>query len=185
MLDKVTKEEMAKELDCIIASLQYPPNVFTVWCRENSIVFAAFLRNTPRAKDFFNYGVIYNTILDLDKKIKFSIQKALELADELVFDKWNPFQSPSNNEYESIYYIENAVFRISTLWDLLAQLFNIHAKLGADLDKIYATQLFHNAQQGKHADPFAKKVYAYMEQEGNSDSEPWAGNYKYVKDMII
>ena len=92
---KVTKEEMAKELDCIIASLQYPPNVFTVWCRENSIVFAAFLRNTPRAKDFFNYGVIYNTILDLDKKIKFSIQKALELADELVFDKWNPFQSPS------------------------------------------------------------------------------------------
>lgn len=83
----------------------------------------------------------------------------------------------------AIYYTENAIFRISVLWDLLAQLFNLKEGLGKPFEKVYATQLFHDTQQGKHPHPFAVKVYSYMQQQDNSDVEPWEGNYTYVKEF--
>ena len=143
----------------------------------------AFLHGNSKIQRFINCGTIYNNILDLDSKIKFSLEMAVKLAEDVGFDKWNPFQSPSDDEHISVYYLENAVFRISALWDLLAQLFNVYAELGVELDKIYATQLFHNAQQGKYAHSFAKKVFGYMDQGDDLNAEPWKGNYKYVKEM--
>lgn len=177
------KEEIASLLNDTIDSIQYPQNLFTIWYSEDKILMGAFLHSNSKIQKFINCGTIYNNILDLDSKIKFSLKMAIKLAEDVDFEKWNPFQSPSDDEHISVYYIENAVFRISALWDLLAQLFNVYAELGVDLDKIYATQLFHNAQQGKHANSFAKKVYSYMDQSDDLNAEPWKGNYKYVKEM--
>ncbi len=77
---------------------------------------------------------------------------------------WNPISSPSDNEAESIYYTENAVFRTAILWDMLAQLYNIKAEKGRPIEKVYAKQLFHDAQQGKRADPFAQKIWRVSNQ---------------------
>ena len=174
------KEEVAY-FQHIIDSIHYDSNVFTVWYSEEKVLIGALVDDSPEIKDFLNYATIYNTILDTDRKIKFSIQEAIELADSLVFEDWRPFQSPSYEEYTAMYYTENAIFRIMILWDLLAQLFNIKAGLRKPFDKVYATAIFHDAQQGKKPNPFAKKVYDYMVQSDDTDVEPWKGNHTYCK----
>lgn len=177
------KDEVSELLKGIIDSVQYTPNVFSAWYSEDRIIIGAYVQDDPAAQDFFSYATIYNTILDLDTKIKFSVDKALELAEDTNFDNWKPLQTPSENEYMAIYYVENAVFRISALWDMLAQLFNIYADIRRPLNEVYAKQLFHDAQQGKRANPFAKRVYSYMEQSDGPNSEWWEGNYVYTKDL--
>lgn len=167
----------------IINSIQYESNAFTVWYSEEKVVIGALVEDNPEMQRFFNYATIYNTIIDTDMKIKYSLTEAINQANDTDFDKWQPLQSPSKEEYAAIYYTENAVFRTAVLWDLLAQLFNLKADLGKSFDLVHAAQIFHNAQQGKKANLFAKKVYAYMDQEENTDVEPWKGNFAYVRDF--
>lgn len=52
------------------------------------------------------------------------------------------------------------------------------------IDKLYAENYFHNAQQGKKAKQFAKCVYQYFmeKDEIKDDMEFWFGNYQYIKD---
>ena len=177
------KEEIEVYFHSLIESVQYDRNAFTIWYSEDKVVLGAILNDDPEAQKFFNYATIYNTIVDTDAKIKYSFDKSIEMATDIDFDKWNPLNSPSKEEMMSIYYIENAVFRTSVLWDLLAQLFNIKEGLGKSFDRVYTLQIFRDAQQRENTNPFAERVYAYMVQADNSDVEPWEGNYEYVKDF--
>src|SRR5699024_11433549 len=61
----------------------------------------------------------------------------------------NMFEKPFGNERKAIYYIENMVFRTSTLWDTLAQLCNIFWGIKKPIDKIYTSSFFHDYSQGK------------------------------------
>lgn len=177
------KTEESSYFSNIINSIQYDSNAFTIWYSGDKVMLGALVKNTPEVQTFFNYATIYNTIIDTDAKIKLSLQEAINAADNPSFDDWKPLESPSADEYRAIYFTENAIFRTAVLWDLLAQIFNIKAGIGKPFDKVYATQIFHDAQQGKRGNPFAKKVYTYMTQKDNSDVEPWEGNYAYVKDF--
>ncbi len=177
------KEDEAKYLYDIIDEISYNPNAFTIWYGGDKIILGALLHDNAYAQKFFSYATIYHTILDIDKKIKFSLYEAIKQADGADFDNWNPLSSPSDNESTSIYYTENAVFRTAILWDMLAQLYNIKEGKGKPIEKVYATQLFHDAQQGKRADPFAQKVYSYMTQTDDMDDEPWKGNYTFVREF--
>lgn len=167
----------------LVNSVSYDLDAFTVWYGDDKIVFGTLSPDNDDTQKFFNCATIYHTILDVDQKIKISLQEAIKWADDEDFDHWNPINPPSNNESMSIYFTENAVFRTSVLWDMLAQLYNIKAQIGKPIEKVYAAQIFHDAQQGRRADPFAKKVYCYMTQPDNVDIEPWGGNYSYVKDF--
>lgn len=178
------KKDEATYLYNMIDGVKYDPDVFTVWCGDgDKIVFGVLSHDSSDTQNLFNYATIYRTILDVDQKIKFSLREAIKWADNEDFDHWNPINLPSNNESKSIYFTENAVFRIALLWDMLAQLYNIKAQIGMSFERVYATQIFHNAQQGRRADPFAERVYCYMTQSDNADIEPWGGNYNYVKDF--
>ncbi len=177
------KNEEVNYFKSIINSITYGNNVFTVWYSDEKVLMGAILKDEPLIQRFFNYATIYNTIKDVDTKIKFSLNKTIHLADDLDFETWQPLQSPSEEEFQATYYMENAVFRIESLWDLLAQLFNLKENINKPFDKIYAEQLFHDAQQGKKAKAFAKKVYAYMQQQDDLNVEPWEGNYDYVKNF--
>ena len=177
------KSEEAKYFLNIINEIQYEENAFTVWYGEDKIVLGAILFDSPEAQKFFSFATIYHTILDVDKKIKYSFKESIRWTDEITFEKWNPLYLPSANEQKALYYVENAVFRTEVLWDLLAQMFNIKENLGKPIEKVYAAQLFHDAQQGKRPNQFAKKVYNYMQQADNCDIEPWEGNYSYVREI--
>lgn len=177
------KKDEAKYLYSMIDGINYDPNAFTVWYGDDKIVFGALLHDNADAQNLFSFTTIYHTILDMDDKIKFSLREAIKWADDEDIDHWNPISPPSSNESMSIYFTENAVFRTSVLWDMLAQLYNIKAQIGKPIEKVYANQIFHDAQQGKRADPFATKVYCYMTQPDDLYIEPWGGNYSYVKDF--
>lgn len=82
---------------------------------------------------------------------------------------------------------ENAIFRTSVLWDMLAQLYNIKYKNNQHPEKVYYTTLFHNEAQGKHPNSFASDVYLYLSEIENEEhiygeGETWKGNHKYVTD---
>ena len=93
-------------------------------------------------KSFFVYKTLYDTIVDLDRKSK-SHLTLLYVGCSFNIDKFNMVGLPSSEE-EAIYYTENAVFRTSFLWDLLAQLYNVKHKQNNNPDKVYYSQLFHN-----------------------------------------
>ena len=177
------KKKYAKYYQEIIDSVKYKNNVFTNLYSGEKVIISAMIDDSPEMQRFFNFATIYNAILDVDKKIKFSFKEAIRLADNINFDKWRPLDSPSKREYYAIYHLENAIFRTEILWDLLAQLFNLKENLNKEFNKVYATKLFHDSQQGKKANKFAKKVYSYMKQQDNTNVEPWEGNYTYVKDF--
>lgn len=177
------KNEEAEYLLGMVESVRYDENAFTIWYRDDKVIFGAIMHDNPEAQRFFDYATIYRTIVDLDWKIKISLKMAIDSADAISFEEWNPIAPPSEMEKMAIYYTENAIFRLAVLWDLLAQLFNLKEKLGKPFEKVYATQLFHDAQQGKHPHPFAVKVYSYMQQQDNKDVEPWEGNYAYMKEF--
>lgn len=162
-------------------SVQYDPIVFTLGFDESKHILGAVLINAPGFDKLFSYNTIYESILDIDRKIKHSILLGTQYAEAPIDDCWKPFESPSDSEWEALYYVENAIFRIAILWDLLAQLFNLKEDLGNPVERIYVEQLF-GAQQKKNLNQFAKRVYAYMKETEDLSSEPWKGNFAYLKE---
>lgn len=163
-----------------IKSVKYDHNAFMVRYSNDKVVFGIVSKDLSSESQFFVYKSIYDSILDADINIKFSLMQAIRIVDSTNFQKWNPILPPSKDEKIAIYYIENAIFRTEILWDLLAQLVNIKEKMNTPTDKIYAKTLFNNACQ-KDPNSFVTRVYAYMDQKDNTESDTWEGNYEYIK----
>ena len=169
-----------ESLDLIkkIQEIQYDREAFSMRVDDHTIVIGAIMQEDNDLQRFSTYAALYNAVLDVDEKVKVSLANAIHYAPPL--SKYNPFCPQSEVERASAYYTENAIFRTEILWDLLAQMFNLKEGLGKPIDKVYAKQVFHDSQQGIHGSIFAKKVYAYMEEETKDD--PLCGNYRYVKE---
>lgn len=132
---------------------------------------------------YFSVKTVYDTIVDIDRKIKYSFNKILNMNLPETLEGYNPFSKQTDNEHWAMYYVENKIFRTSTLWDLLAQLYNIHFDLKNDIDKVYYRTLFNNCAQGKNAIPQAKRIDAYFKEADNMDTTPWGGNHAYVTEF--
>lgn len=179
------EEKLLREL---FDSVQYDPDLFKLYVSEDKYI-VGYMSADPEYnpdKSFFVYKTLYDTIVDLDRKIKKSFDLALRWEYSSDIDKFNMVGLPSAEEEEAIYYTENAVFRTSALWDLLAQLYNVKHKGNHNPDKVYYSQLFHNDAQGKHPNPLAQQIYAYITEDEVEDrvyekDEFWLGNHKYVK----
>lgn len=175
-----------KILRSLISKVQYDPDVFKICFGDGEYIMGCFSMD-EKCKSFFIYKTIYDTIIDLDRKIKKSFDLALQWEYRSTIDNFNMVERPNVEEEEAIYYTENAVFRTSSLWDLLAQLYNEKYHNNIDPDKVYYNTLFHNDTQGKRPNPFAQKVYAYITEKESENpnyktDEFWAGNHKYVSD---
>lgn len=164
--------------------ISYDENLFRISLGDDKYIFGAILRNTKGKPDYFAISTIYDTIVDLNHKIKYSFYAAAECELPETLDKHTCFGNPPKAERTAIYFIENMVFRTSILWDLLAQLCNVHWCLNKPTDKIYAQQFFHDCAQGKKAHPFAKQVYEYLikADDVGEVTETWNGNHAYVKE---
>lgn len=88
-------------------------------------------------KSLFVYKTLWDTIVDLDRKIKKSFDLALGWEYRSNINKFNMVGLPSAKEEEAIYYAENTAFCTSALWDLLAQLYNVKHKRNNNQDKVY------------------------------------------------
>lgn len=171
------EEKMLRKL---IDSIQYDVDLFKIYIDPERYIMGYMSTNSPD-NDFFMYKTIYDSILDLDKKIKKSFDLALKWEYSYK-GEFNMVAPPSPEEEEAIYYTENAIFRSSILWDLLAQLYNIKYKGNKNPEKVYYQTLFHNDTQGKNPNAFAQQVYLYISEEDVEEQrgESWIGNHAYI-----
>ena len=145
------------------------------------------------------FNTLYNTLLDLDWKIKLSFQEAINYTySDNVYNNFNLFNINSAEEKLSYYFIENALFRTSSLWDMLAQLYCLYYSAKVETDKIQALRIFNPIDK---KDPYKKifknesirlqfkesikEINKYINQEDKTDSldGEWSGNFKFVNTL--
>lgn len=188
-MEKVVMHEEEKRLRDLFESVQYDSDLFKVYVGGGKYIMGFMFpaSNNNVDKSFFIYKTLYDTVIDLDRKIKKSFDLALRWEYSSDIDHFNMVSPPCPEEDEAIYYTENAVFRTSVLWDLLAQLYNVKYKNNQNPDKVYYHTLFHNDTQGKHPNPLAQKIYKYITEVEEENpiyekGEFWKGNHEYVSE---
>ncbi|CAD2071038.1 hypothetical protein GCM10007358_14020 [Phocicoccus schoeneichii] len=150
---------------------------------DGRYIFGAIQKDKSKI-DLFAINSIYETIVDLNNKIIYSFEKAVECNPSESLNGYDPFRKPIGNELTALYYIENMVFRTSVLWDLLAQMCNVFWQKEKDPHNIFVESFFHDCSQGKNAQQLAKDIYNYFSEEDKvkGDLENWYGNFDYVKE---
>lgn len=168
----------------IMNNVVYDEHLFKIYIGSERYIMGCISADSQE-NDFFVYKTIYDTIVDLDRKIKKSFDQALHWEYVLNTEKFNPVAPPSKEESEAIYYTENAIYRTSSLWDLLARLYNIKFKINLNPEKIYYNSLFRKEAQKEYPNIFAQQIYAYISEEENleriyEEDEFWVGNHAFV-----
>ena len=136
-----------------------------------------------------HYRVIYETILDLDFKVKLSFKNAIESGASVKLEEFNPFHAKSMDEELADYYLENAIFRLSSLWDMLAQLYRLYYRLKIQPYKVNYGRLFTNEKNVTLFGKEGEQIKDYLEQiespEDNlgDDYIMWKGNHKFMQDF--
>lgn len=188
-------EQSEKEYEYLISKIKgitYSENRFRLNIGKDRYLFGTVtpvgVAETPISK-MVNYRTLYQTILDLDLKIKFSLYKGIRYAyTKDVQDDFSIFQINSDAEKLSYYYIENALCRISTVWDILAQLYCLFYKVNIPKDQIHYKTIFKTnpIYKKKKLDTSkfkneAKRIRQYINEEDNTEIDgEWKGNHRYV-----
>jgi hypothetical protein len=138
------------------------------------------------------YKTLFDTVVDLTTKISFSLQIAIEntYSDE-VLEQFDMIHTGGEKEWNAYYNIENALFRIESLWDILAQIYNVRYSLEKDIKNVYHARIF------SRQDRWIKKYWSsgvpreidtiikYLEEGDNTNITEgmWKGNYSYVNSL--
>jgi hypothetical protein len=135
---------------------------------------------------FFECKTVIDTVVNLDKKIKYSLEKAIEFtySDEVV-NEFNMIGKKGKKEFLAYYFIENAFYRTITSWDSLAQLYNSYFSVGKDKTKINYKTFFYNLNQdNQFSEPeLVANIYSYLSELNDiSGSGRWLGNHNYIKE---
>ncbi|MCI8956442.1 MAG: hypothetical protein HFG29_05545 [Eubacterium sp.] len=123
-----------------LSQVVYSPNRFKLMIGEDKFIFGIVSGDDGEApfSKLMQYKTIYDVLKDLDWKIKLSFVKAIEYAyTESVQEKFSLFKSEIEEEKVAFYFIENALFRTSSLWDMLAQLYRLFYEVDIPKDKVF------------------------------------------------
>lgn len=175
-----------KYMNDTLSKVKYARDRFTIYCGDGKILIGSTSSKdsvSPFSK-IMNYKTIYDTIVDLDAKIQYSFKMAIEYA--YSDSEFKLLSAPeSMEEILTFYYIENAVFRTSSCWDMLAQLYRLHYDIDIEPDKVYYKRVFNekNPQYVSFKDK-AQKISAYINEEDDTRTDGiWKGNHKYINDF--
>lgn len=143
MRKKYRKEKVY--LYSLINSIHYVPRVFTIAQSDGKYIFGMTSANgifSPIAK-VLEYKTLYDTLCDLDAKVKFSLRMAIKYSySREVMRNFDMLKNPFNKEWLAYYYIENAVFRTLSMWDMLAQFYRVKYSVDVDYDKVHYKKIF-------------------------------------------
>lgn len=172
------KEYLKRLVDSIVCQ----PDAFMIRCGDGKYIFSVGSDDRDTS-DYFAISAIYDTICSIDASIKYAFSEVLLYEQLETFENHDPLLKPDGEEKRALYHTENIVFRISILWDLLAQLCNIIYHTGYEVDKLYYHSYFKKFSQGEQAFEIAKEVYKYFEENDDSDTgcNRWAGNHAFLK----
>lgn len=179
---------MAREgkayLQEIVNSVICVPDAFHIKHGDDKYLFS-ILTKDQATTDYYAVSAIYDTIRAVDEQIKYAFKKAIACDLPETLETYNPFSRPTANERIAIYHTENIVFRVSVLWDLLAQLCNVIYHTGLDTTAIYYNRYFKRYASGDDSFEMAKEVYDYLIEPDDStvDVNPWAGNHAFLNEF--
>ena len=185
MSEELQNEEIKRLLNKI-NSVKYSKKRFKVKVGDDKYIFGYLSgKNTidaPLGK-LMQYKTLYDTLRDLNYKIRISFKKAIIFAySNKLQNEFNLIQTCSIEETYAYYYIENALFRTSSLWDLLAQFYRLYYKIEIKSHKVNYKEIFNPSN--KECNSFkaqAKEIYAYLNQKNDSNChEELKGNHEYL-----
>lgn len=184
-------ENHIKEIEYLngkISSIKYNEDRFKISFGEGKYVFGAtssIKEGTPLSK-LMQFKTLYDTLFDLDWKIKLSFQEGIKnIYSDAVQYNFNPFTISSEEEMFSYYFIENALFRTSSLWDILAQLYCLYFSVQISTDRIHYKKIFKpNSEFATNFKVAATKINQYINQEDDTDLDgEWKGNHKFINEL--
>ena len=171
-----------------ISEVSYNPNRFKLMIGKDKFLFGVLSANhseTPFGK-LMQYKTIYDTLKDLDWKIKLSFDESINYTySEPVQKDFSLLKAESDEERLAFYYIENALFRTSSLWDMLAQLYRLFYNIEIPKEKVYYKKIFNPSLD--YSDNFkvkATEIYSYIDQDDDTDCEgEWKGNHTFFNNL--
>lgn len=191
-------EQQNKEKEYLLTVSQYMlpnENPFAIRVEEDKELFVISPANTDFLNDLdtiSRYKTLFDTVSDLTFKISFSLRNAIETAySSDVLNEFDLLQIGGESEWSTYYYIENALFRIEALWDILAQIYNVKYALEDDIKNVYHSRIFSNKDRWvnkywKSGMPDEiKSIMDYFMEDDNTDitESAWKGNYRYVNSL--
>jgi len=116
-----------KYLRSLLYSFEYDEDLFEITDNDKFLIGAVLGDKNNDLSKAMQYRMLYHKLIDLNKKIQMSLSKAIELAylDEKHNDTYL-YEPLSETAFLTDYYIENALFRVECLWDVLALFFCVY-----------------------------------------------------------
>jgi len=187
MSEEVQDKEI-KYLFDTVNGVQYNEKRFKVMIGEEKYLFGVVSGVNSAAaplSKLMQYKTLYDTSRDLDYKIKISFTKAIEYAySDRLQEDFSLFQESSMEETYAYYFIENALFRTSSLWDLLAQLYRLYYNIEIKAHNVFYKKIFNPTFN--YSDSFkdqAKEINDYLNHSDDTEcQEEWKGNHGYAND---
>lgn len=185
------REQESKEIlyfQTKISSVIYNQQRFKIMFGEDKFLFGSVSEkdnDSPFGK-LMQYKTIHDTLIDLDWKIKLSFNNAIKFSySDTVRNNFSLIGTETEEEKLAYYYIENALFRTSSLWDMLAQLYRLFYDINIPKEKVYYKQIFNPTNN--YSDSFktkATEIYRYIEQADDTDhAGEWKGNHSFANDL--
>ena len=194
-----------KYLKTKVSEISYYPYRFKLFVEEDKFIYGMTSPNwqtnikTQLICDFMKISTLYDTLQDLDWKIKFSFEEAIKYSySEPLQKEFNLIElNPNDKEKLAYYYIENLLFRLSILWDILAQLYCLYYKIPIPKTQIYYNKLFNldaryiksnsinKIQTFKDFKTKVTTIKNYLQQE-DDDTElykQWKGNHRFINEL--
>lgn len=177
-------QEGREYLSAIVNSVICVPDAFRIGIGSGKYLFSA-TGHDETTNEYFAISAIYDSICDVDSKIKYAFGQAINCKFPETIKEYNPLAKPTEQECIAMYHVENIVFRTSILWDLLAQLCNVLYRTGIAPDKVHYNWFFRNHATGEATIPICTEIVEYLDEEDDSsaDTNPWPGNHKYLNDF--
>lgn len=191
-------EQEIKEREYLLNVSQYKLpkyNPFKLLMDDEKELFVVAHPDIPYGNEMdkiTQYGTLFDSMMDLAVKINISLQMAIEntYSDE-VLNQFSVINNGGENECRAYFHIENALFRVEALWDILAQICNVRYSLGEKIKKVYHTRIFSKKENWikkywiSGMPEEVEKIADYLTEEDNTDiyDGMWEGNYIFVNNL--
>lgn len=193
-------ETLQNEVDYLFEkynNIVYDPDKFTIFLDDDKFLFGVLSPENDEShlSKEMQYKTLYDTLIDLDAKIKFSFDNALKCSYQRnLIDNFSIHKRGTSEETLAYYYVENALFRTSSLWDILAQLYCLFYNIKIPKNYIYYNKLFDTSNEPYYKrysineiDNFEEvkekfdSIHNYIVEADNwQKSGEWEGNHDYV-----
>lgn len=121
---------------------------------------------SKKVKDYFRYNRFIESINDLSSKTYYSIVESLNNYNKANAEKYNPLNNNlSEEEWLACYYLENALYREISLWDSLAQLYNLYFNLNIDVKKIGHKKVIEKLKDMKKTEINFNDIFNYIDEK--------------------